>query len=240
MTTNLDLIRTAAVAPLGATNIVMILDRSGSMEGRGSDVIGGFNSFVSSCRDANIANCSVTYIRFDNEVERVFTEPLDAVPAMTAQLYQPRGGTALLDAVGQTVGGMTNEPDDRYIVITFTDGEENSSREWTREKVAALLREREALGNWTFAFFGAEMDAWEEAGGMGYGAGNAKSHARGAASDMMRATGRVASVMSRSSMKSSRTYGDAVQEAVQRADVSDTEIERILADGEGSPDRAGQ
>ena len=238
MTKEIDVIRAASIAPVGATNIVMILDRSGSMAGRESDVIGGFNSFVSSCRDAGIANCSVTYVRFDDDIERVFTEPLANVPEMTSALYAPRAGTALLDAVGQTVSPMPNEPDDRYIVVTFTDGEENSSHEWTKEKVAALLHEREALGNWTFAFFGADIDAWSEAGGMGFGAGNAKSHASAAAPAMMRATGRVASVMSKSGMKNSRHYADAVEAAAQRPEMSDSEIERSLG-GTGDAE-AGQ
>lgn len=232
MTRDLDLIATAAVAPLGSTNIVMILDRSGSMAGTESDVIGGFNSFVLSCRDANLPNCSVTYVRFDTEVERVFTERLAEVPELTSQLYAPRGSTALLDAVGQSVSSVSDEPDDRYIVITFTDGQENASREWTKEKVAQLLNERRALGNWTFAFFGADIDAWGEARGMGYGAGNARSHAKESTYDMMRASGRVASVMSRARMASSEYYADAVQSAAERPDVSDEELERRLAVGE--------
>jgi hypothetical protein len=230
LTKDLDLIGSAAVAPLGRTKIVMILDRSGSMAGRESDVIGGFNSFVSSCRDANLANCSVTYVRFDNDIERVFSEELPDVPEMTSALYAPRGGTALLDAVGQTVSPMTNDPDDRYIVVTFTDGEENASREWTREKVAGLLHEREALGNWTFAFFGADIDAWAEAGGMGFGAGNAGAHESGRTYDMMAATGRVASAMSRAGMRSSRHYADVAKSVLDNPELSDEEIARRLAD----------
>ena len=100
----------AAVAPLGSTNILMILDRSGSMAGKEADVIGGFNSFVTRCRDESVANCSVSYVRFDNIVDRVFTAELANVPELTGALYAPRGGTALLDAVGQTVAGVTNTP----------------------------------------------------------------------------------------------------------------------------------
>ncbi len=101
MGTDIDLIGNGALAPAGATNIVMILDRSGSMSGRQADVIGGFNSFIASCRSAALARCSVTYVRFDTEVERVFSEKLDRVPELTEAMYQPRGSTALLDAVGQ-------------------------------------------------------------------------------------------------------------------------------------------
>ena len=162
----------------------------------------------------------------------MFTEELKDVPELTAALYQPRGSTALLDAVGQSVGALADRPGDRFIVITFTDGHENASREWTKEKVSRLIREREALGNWTFAFFGAEIDAWGEAGDMGYGAGNAKSHARSATYDMMKATGRVAAIMSKKGMKRSDYYADAVQSAAARPDVPDEEIERGL---EGDP-----
>ncbi|TAK55073.1 MAG: hypothetical protein EPO22_14875, partial [Dehalococcoidia bacterium] len=94
MSTDLDLIATTAVAPRGATRIVMMLDRSGSMADAASDVIGGFNSFVQSCREADLANCSLTYVRFDNEVERGFTHDLAAVPELNAQLYHARGNTA--------------------------------------------------------------------------------------------------------------------------------------------------
>jgi hypothetical protein len=236
MTRDLDLIAAAAVATVGATQIVMILDRSGSMAGTESDVIGGFNSFVTSCRDASLPNCSVTYVRFDTEVERVFTEQLADVPELTPLLYAPRGNTALLDAVGQSVAAVTNEPDDRYIVITFTDGQENASREWTKEKVAQLLEERKALGNWTFAFFGADIDAWGDARGMGYGAGNTKSYDKASTRDMMRASGRVASVMARSVHRSSEYYADAVESVANRPGMSDEELERDLAGGgEGAP-----
>ena len=145
MDKDLNLITTTAVPPLGSTDILMILDRSGSMAGKEADVIGGFNSIVTRFRNENVSNCSVTYVRFDNIVEPVFTEELVNVPELTPALYTPRANTALLDAVGQTVAGVTNNPDNRYIVITFTDGQENASHEWTKEKVAVLLKEREAF-----------------------------------------------------------------------------------------------
>ncbi len=235
MTRELDLISTAlqgassaSVAPQGATRIVMILDRSGSMSGTEADVIGGFNSFVASCREAELKDCSLSYIRFDAEIEHVFTLPLADVPPMTALLYQPRGSTALLDAVGQSVNAMANNAGDRYLVITHTDGYENASREWTREKVAALLRERQALGNWTFAFFGADIDAWEEAGGMGYQTANAAAYSKQRTRDAMRATGRVAGVMSKSDLMRSDRYAAAAKAVMDDPGLSDAEIERQL------------
>ncbi|MBI5284403.1 MAG: VWA domain-containing protein [Chloroflexi bacterium] len=244
MTRELDLIQnalrgasSASVAPPGATNIVMILDRSGSMSGTEADVIGGFNSFVASCREAGLKDCTLTYVRFDAEIEHVFTLPLPDVPPMTALLYQPRGSTALLDAVGQSVSALANNAGDRYLVITHTDGHENASREWTREKVAALLRERQALENWTFAFFGADIDAWEEAGGMGYRAANAAAYSKQRTRDAMAATGRVAGVMSKAGLMSSYRYAAAAKAAMDDPGLSDAAIERQLKqDGDGGGD----
>ena len=232
MTTNLDLITTAAIAPRGATRIVMILDRSGSMADAASDVIGGFNSFVAGCREAGLASCSLTYVRFDNEVERVFTHNLADVPELTAQLYQVRGSTALLDAVGATVSSIDDAPDDRFIVITFTDGHENASRGWTKENVARLLGERTALGNWTFGFFGADINAWAEAGGMGYAAGNAAAYQKTRTADMMRASGRATVAMDKMRARSSASYAEAVKFAADHPDATDAEIEEKLAGGE--------
>lgn len=230
MTAYPSIIDPGALAHTGATNIIMILDRSGSMAGQESDVIGGFNSFVANCRSAGVAECRVSYVRFDGEIEHVFTHRLADVPELNATLYAPRGSTALLDAVGQSVSAVTDDPNDRYIVITFTDGHENQSKEWTRAKVATLIKEREALGNWTFAFFGAEIDAWGEAGDMGYRAGNTRAHAKDKTADMMAATGRVASVqMKNARMRSSEFYADAVEAATDDPGLSDEALERRLA-----------
>ena len=230
MNKELDLVAGAGVVPNGATRIVMILDRSGSMAGSESDVIGGFNSFVTSCRAAELEKCTVSYIRFDNVVERVFSEKLADVPLLDSALYAPRGNTALLDAVGQSVAAIASDADDRYIVITFTDGHENASREWTKAKVAALLREREALGNWTFAFFGADIDAWGESGDMGYSSGNSRSHAKSDLMATMEATGRVAAVMSRKATRMTKNYATAAEAVAQHPNLTDEEIELRLAD----------
>jgi len=235
MTAHLNIIDPAALAHLGATNIVMILDRSGSMSGTESDVIGGFNSFVANCRNAGVADCRVTYVRFDSEIESVFTKALADVPEMNSTLYAPRGSTALLDAVGQSVSAIVSDPDDRYIVITFTDGYENQSKEWTSAKVAALIKEREALGNWTFAFFGAEIDAWGEAGDMGYGAGNTRAHQKAKTADLMAATGRVASVQMNLRRRTSEHYAETAEAVADDPGLSDAEIERRLA---GEPGEA--
>ena len=154
------------------------------------------------------------------------------MPDLTAQLYHVRGNTALLDAIGATVSSIVDVPDDRFIVITFTDGHENASREWTRDAVARLIRERKALGNWTFGFFGADIDAWAEAGGMGYDASNTDSFSKRATADMMRASGRAAGAMARMRARDSSTYAEAVKFAAEHPDATQAEIEEKLASGE--------
>lgn len=216
----------------GDTHIVMILDRSGSMADRQTDVIGGFNNFIRTCKERNLQRCDVQYARFDQEIETcVFRLALSGVPEMTAALYAPRASTALLDAVGQTVSPITTTPDDRYIVIIFTDGYENSSREWTKEKVSALIREREALGNWTFAYFGAEIDAWGEGEAMGFAAGNRHAHSRAAYGSTMASSAKMAAIMVQKGLRSSRRFAEAVGSESAR-ELSDEEAERILRDEE--------
>lgn len=229
MTNELDIFGQSAVTRPGAAHIIIILDRSGSMAGQESDVIGGFNSIVRHCRDASVEACDVTYVRFDNEIEHVFTLGLADVPEMTDALYAPRGSTALLDAVGSTVSPIEGNPDDTYIVITYTDGQENASREWTREKVRALLETRKALGNWTFAFFGAGIDAWGEAGGMGYAAGNARSINKSAMRDHMDATGRSTAMMAKHRIRRSDHLAGTVESVLADATITDDELARRLA-----------
>ncbi len=212
----------------GDTHVVMILDRSGSMNDRRDDIIGGFNSFIETCREQRMDRCEVQYARFDTEIEpSVFCRPLAEVPPLTPLLYAPRGSTALLDAVGGTVSPIVPNADDRYIVIVFTDGYENASREWTKEKVSALIKAREALGNWTFAFFGAEIDAWGEGAGMGFAAGNSHAHQRTAYDSMMRSNANVAAVMTKRGIRQSSSLARTVALAAE-AELSDDEVARML------------
>lgn len=147
--------------------ISVILDKSGSMESKCADVIGGFNRFLTDQKKGpGVARMIVT--QFNTEV----TPPTPAVPIhemlpLADATYTPGGGTALLDAVAQTVGRADREarPDDRVLCLVITDGEENSSRETTLAQVQAIIREREARGNWTFAYLGPSPDQWSRSTG---------------------------------------------------------------------------
>jgi len=160
------------------TEIVFLLDRSGSMRGLESDTIGGFNSFVE--RQSKLeGRTKLTTVLFDDECE-ILWNGVDAKEfKLTEKEYYVRGTTALLDAVGQTILLVSNrisslgteEPDNVIFVIT-TDGQENASMEFTYKAVNELINKKRNLG-WEFIFMGANIDAAEEAGHLGISVENA-------------------------------------------------------------------
>ena len=157
------------------TELVFILDRSGSMAGLEQDTIGGFNAMLQKQR-VEPGEAIISTVLFDNETEVIHDRlPLDKVPALTEQEYYVRGCTALLDAVGGAIHHIGNvhkyareedRPEKTLFVIT-TDGMENASRRYTYDKVKAMIeRQRETYG-WEFLFLGANIDATREAARFG-------------------------------------------------------------------------
>jgi hypothetical protein len=209
------------------THIIFILDRSGSMQGSEQDVCGGFNSYVASVR-ANPTNAvGISYVRFDTQIELVWNDlPAAGVPVMTAEHYSPRGSTALLDAVGMTVAAVRDNPQHTYTVIVHTDGQENASREWTAEKLGALIKEKEALGNWTFAYFGAGFDAWTDAQRWASSRAQSASYDKADIHAAFVAKARVSNMMRDRKMRRSTAFGAATDAARQGA--TDDELADIL------------
>lgn len=150
------------------TEIICITDRSGSMDAIQHDADGGFNSFIEA-QKAVEGEARVTHIWFDTEYELLYRAlPIANVPPMK---LQPRGGTALLDAIGRTLneqGKRIKEEGwaDLVIVCVLTDGGENSSREFTRERVQEMVKHAEANG-WRFVFLAANQDAFAAARSLG-------------------------------------------------------------------------
>jgi len=158
----------------GLTELVFIVDRSGSMGGLESDTIGGFNATLEAHRKEE-GEAYVSTVLFDNEVEVLHDRlPIADVKPITNKEYWVRGCTALLDAVGGAVNHISRvhgylpedaRPEHTIVVIT-TDGMENASREYTYEQVKKLITQKENEG-WNFLFLGANIDAAAEADRIG-------------------------------------------------------------------------
>ena len=159
------------------TMICLILDRSGSMGGREKDVIGGVNAFIDEQKKLPDP-ATIAFVRFDTEAIERFRDMsnLAECKPLTVADFQPRGGTPLLDAIGQTIVALDEdwkrEQPERAICVIVTDGEENSSRKYKKEQIKQLIQARQDSGKWAFIYLGANVDAFHEAGQMGFSASN--------------------------------------------------------------------
>lgn len=166
------------------TELVMILDRSGSMGGLESDTIGGYNSMLKKQREAE-GEVLVSTVLFDDRTEVLFDRvPLEKLPQMTEKEYYVRGCTALLDAVGGAVRHIGNvhkyareedRPEKTIFVIT-TDGLENASCEYSYDRVKKMVERQKEKYGWEFLFLGANIDAIETAGRFGITADRAANY----------------------------------------------------------------
>ena len=148
----------------------VILDKSGSMASKLRDVVDGFNAYVDGLAQEDKVEYLFSLTLFDTQVAyRDVAIPLAGVRKLDTKSYQPGGNTALNDAIGITVRKIdADQPRvDKIVTVIMTDGEENSSREWTHDAVKALISQKENEGNWTFVFLGAAPDAWDQ--GRRYG-----------------------------------------------------------------------
>ena len=148
------------------TEIVLVLDRSGSMAAVQNDAEGGLRAFVKKQRDVK-GDAVLTFYKFDTVFDKVFeAKPLAQVEDNDLRL-EPRGCTALLDAMGRAInevgarlsGMKESERPGRVIFLTVTDGDENSSREFTREGLFNVIKRQKDRYNWDFVFVGADQDA---------------------------------------------------------------------------------
>lgn len=169
----------------GYTHIVMVLDRSGSMGGVIDDTIGGFNHFLEEQKNAP-GEATLTLVQFDTMYDFVHTNKrLQDVPALDRKTFVPRGGTALLDAIGRTVnetgaflsGLSEDERPAQVMFVIITDGEENQSREFSRERVFEMITHQREVYSWQFVFLGANQDAIQSGASLGIGAGSSLGYA---------------------------------------------------------------
>lgn len=166
------------------TELIFILDRSGSMSGLETDTIGGFNAMIERQRK-EAGEALVSTVLFDNETQVIHDRiPLDKVPMLTEKDYSVRGCTALLDAAGGAIHHIRNvhkyareedRPEKTLFVIT-TDGMENASRRYTYDKVKAMIQRQQEKYGWEFLFLGANIDAAREAARFGIRADRAANY----------------------------------------------------------------
>jgi len=157
------------------TELVFILDRSGSMGGLESDTIGGFNSMLAK-QQAEPGDCRITTILFDNQYE-ILHDRIDikAINPITSHEYFVRGQTALLDAVGITINKIDSVQKNtaeeyragKVLFVITTDGMENASREFTYDKIKSMIEHQKSGCGWEFIFLGANIDAVEVANRFG-------------------------------------------------------------------------
>ncbi len=168
----------------GLTELVFILDKSGSMGGLETDTIGGYNTMLKK-QQAVDGECHITTVLFDNNYELLHDRiDIKAVSPITEKEYQVGGSTALLDAIGRTIhkiGNAQKHTADDYraekvMLVIITDGEENSSREYSAEKIKAQIERQKTKYGWEFIFLGANIDAVETAGRFGISADRAQNY----------------------------------------------------------------
>lgn len=163
------------------TELVFILDRSGSMSGLEKDTIGGFNSLLDQQRKVD-GECVITTVLFDNRYELLHDRiDIRAVQPITGKEYFVGGSTALLDAIGKTIhkiGAVQKNTTEDYraekvMFVIITDGEENASRNYSSMQIREMIQRQKERYGWEFIFLGANIDAVETAGRFGIDADRA-------------------------------------------------------------------
>lgn len=166
------------------TELVMILDRSGSMGGLENDTIGGYNGMLEKQKKVE-GEVLVSTVLFDNVSEVIHDRvPVSEIQPLTEKEYYVRGCTALLDAIGGAIRHIKNvhkyarEEDvpEKTIFVITTDGMENASREYDYAGVKRLVEQQKEQAGWEFLFLGANIDAIETAGRMGICADRAANY----------------------------------------------------------------
>ena len=168
----------------GLTELVFVLDRSGSMSGLESDTIGGYNALLDKQKKEN-GECIITTVLFDDKYELLHDRiNVKGVLPISDREYYVRGCTALLDAVGKTISKIGNaqkntadgEQAEKVMFVITTDGMENASHKYSFDKVRAMIERQKICYGWEFVFLGANIDAIETAALFGISADRAVNY----------------------------------------------------------------
>lgn len=164
------------------TELICIIDRSGSMEHVKQEAIAGINTFLED-QKAVPGDATLTLVRFDTEYEIIHNAtPIAQVPPLDETTYQPRGMTALYDAIGRTIDDVgrrlskTPEADRpaHVIVAILTDGLENASSDYTSDRVRQMIEHQQSVYGWDVIYLGANQDAFAESRKIGIVAQNTR------------------------------------------------------------------
>lgn len=161
-----------------ATEIVTVIDKSGSMGPLVNDTIEGFNYFLKDQQEID-KPANITLVLFDTLYTMHDPTPVRQMPKLDAKSYTPSGCTALLDAVGRAINDLgarllalqESERPANVIFVIITDGEENSSREFKLDQVASMIKRQQETYNWDFVFLGANIDAFSAGRSLGIAGG---------------------------------------------------------------------
>lgn len=202
------------------SEIVVVLDESGSMTGTRDDAIGGFNSFIEAQKKVE-GEATLSLTKFTTQFEAVHLGvPLQDVPPLDHKTYVPHGMTALLDAVGKTIDEVglkldkTEAKPDKVYFIIITDGAENSSREYTYAQVKDKIEHQRSKYNWEFLFLGVGEDAFNQAADVGIGRSQTMTYGN-TKDGQKQAYGQVTNTVSRSRVTGQSLFApDKADEAV--------------------------
>ncbi len=205
-----------AKQPTDTTNKILVnvlLDKSGSMTSTRAETIIGYNVYVNKLREDKATDYQLTLVQFDLNQGPELTvtyenRPLADVKDLTMAEYEPRGGTPLYDAIGEAIKRVPADATRAKIMVVITDGEENSSKEFTKESVKALIKGKEAEG-WTFVFLGSDIDAYQVGGAVGASIGNTANYNKANTVSMFAANARA--TMTRSALYNTVGLSSAVK-----------------------------
>lgn len=146
------------------TFVVLLLDRTGSMESVKQETIGGFNGYLDELlKKPESKDIRMTFTQFDSIAVETISDcvALKDVPRLTGETYKPRASTPLYDAIGKTIRATEPQASGKKVLfVTLTDGEENASSEWNQDSIKTLIKEKEDKDKWTFSYIGVGPEAW--------------------------------------------------------------------------------